>query len=116
MRLVLDRSWSVTDSLYFGSLSQAIFPSEVIRLLRESGHRTKYVTILLEGETLLSACITVALTERYALIITGWIAHWYQGVTGLVRIFLLGSFGLFLFCIKTLFSIPFLFLFVLLRV
>ncbi|XP_044265130.1 sodium/hydrogen exchanger 10-like isoform X2 [Tribolium madens] len=76
----------------------------MLRLLKESGHRTKYVSILLEGETLLSVSIAVAFTQILGLHIGGWIAHWYQWMMGLVRTLvvalplgcLFGVFGIFL--------------------
>jgi sodium/hydrogen exchanger 10/11 len=85
MRLVIDTKWSFIDALLFGAMSSCIYPLEVVRCLKETSIQTKHVTILLEGETLVSACLSLFFFRQLCMYYTSWAVHWYQIVMSLVR-------------------------------
>jgi hypothetical protein len=91
MRIIISSSWTYLDAMLFGMMFTSIYPAHVLRWLKTSTMQTKYVTALLNGETLISAAFSIFIFKMLLHHYEQWVIHWYQFVTGFARQFLLGK-------------------------
>ncbi|XP_068894518.1 sperm-specific sodium:proton exchanger-like isoform X3 [Tenebrio molitor] len=90
MKLIIGPNWSNIDGLTFGILFSAIYPLDVLRVLKELSTHTKHVAMLLTGEMILSTAFTLFAYNLLLYNIGGWVVHWYQFVMAFVRLIFLG--------------------------
>lgn len=109
MKLIIGPNWSNIDGLTFGILFSAIYPLDVLRVLKELSTHTKHVAMLLTGEMILSTAFTLFVYNLLLYNIGGWVVHWYQFVMAFVRLIFLGeilkSILTFNFCFNARFTL-----------
>lgn len=107
MKLVIDPSWDQIDGMVFGIIQSAVYPLYILKYLKESNIQTKYVTVLLQGETLFTSIFVLFLFHTVQLTVTGWIVWWYQYVCAILRMVVIGVPLGYLFSSFTLFLMKF---------
>ena len=76
MRQVLD--WDFAHAFLLGGMFLPIYPMDVVRFLKETSVHTKYVSILLQGEALITISVAMVMFNIIRFYITGFVVHWYQ--------------------------------------
>ncbi|XP_044264140.1 sodium/hydrogen exchanger 10-like [Tribolium madens] len=92
-QMVVDpKNWKVTDGIFLGFVNSAIYPVDVLRYLQENTIQNKYVTSLLQGETLFSTILPWFIYQLTLLHMFSLVVYWYQFVMGFVRLIIGGLF------------------------
>jgi hypothetical protein len=89
---ILDTKWEYWHGMVFGLLCTPTYTAYVMHLLKETSTCTKHVTILLEGESLVTVATVVIFNNLFTFYSVGYVVHWYQFVCVYVRVVISGKY------------------------